>query len=435
MVKMMACKMRVYLQMILLLAASLLLASAAKAHFNLNLNVRIIHVDHQSDGMNIYMRLPMPYLVANLLGEKGADGLPAPAPYTYNRMEEGKLVHYVDVNQLKQSPDDLAVLARNGLMLTIDGKRVSTVIKRIMVYQNGTQPDFATLEEAQKAFGGTQIFTPFEQGVYVGDTTVDVMLHYSSGELIDTYALSSSLNPGLPNQDQTANLILDYRPGSVQVFRVRGLLQEPVVVTHSVVDAMMTFIGEGIKHIIEGLDHVLFVICLVLGAMYLRPLLWRVTGFTIGHSITLSLGFFGFVPSSNWFVPAVETGIALSIIYVAVIAVLPDFLPSLRSEKSEWTVVGITGLIGLLHGLGFSFVLQNILQVTSPNIWQSLLAFNLGVELGQLIIVLVTLLVFYLIGRVGSRPTLISRYLIAGSCAAISLWWVVERGSTILLSI
>ena len=303
-----------------------------------------------------------------------------------------------------------------------------------MLYPNGIQPDFATLEDAQKAFRRTQAFTAFEKGVYVGDTTVDVLLHYSSIESIDAYALSSDLNPGLPDQDQTANLVLDYLPGSVQVFRVRGLLQEPIVVTHSVVDAMMTFIGEGIKHIIEGLDHVLFVICLVLGAMHLRPLLWRVTGFTIGHSITLSLGFFGFVPSADWFVPAVETGIALSIIYVAVVAVLPDFLPSFRSEKSEWTVVGITGLIGLLHGLGFSFVLQNILQVTSPNIWQSLLAFNLGVEVGQLIIVLVTLLVFYLIGSVSLQATVISRYLIAGSCAAISLWWVVERGSTIILS-
>ena len=432
---MMSCNMRVTLQIMLLLAASLLLASTANAHFNLNLNVRIIHVEHQSDGMNIYMRLPMPYLVADLLGEKGTDGLPAPAPYTYNRMEEDKLVHYVDVDQLKQSSDDLAALARDGLILAIDGKKVSTVVKRIIVYPNGTQPDFATLEDAQKAFRGTQSFTPFEKGVYVGDTTIDILLGFDSSDSVDRYTLSSNLNPGLPDQDQTANLVLDYRPGSVQVFRVRGLLQEPVVVTHSVVDAMMTFIGEGIKHIIEGLDHVLFVVCLVLGAMHLRPLLWRVTGFTIGHSITLSLGFFGFVPSANWFVPAVETGIALSIIYVAVVAVLPDFLPSLKSEKSEWTVVGITGLIGLLHGLGFSFVLQNILQVTSPNIWQSLLAFNLGVEVGQLIIVLVTLLVFYLIGRVGLRATLISRYLIAGSCAAVSLWWVVERGSTILLSI
>ena len=135
------------------------------------------------------------------------------------------------------------------------------------------------------------------------------------------YALSSSLNPGLPDQDETANLVLDYSPSGVQVFRARGLLQEPVVVTRSLLDAVVTFIKEGVIHILEGLDHVLFVICLVLGAMRLKPLLWRVTGFTIGHSITLSLGFYGFVPSAAWFVPAVETGIALSIIYVAVVAV------------------------------------------------------------------------------------------------------------------
>jgi hypothetical protein len=336
---------------------------------------------------------------------------------------------------LKRSTDGLAELAKNGLVLTIDDDRAETLVERIMVYPNGTQPNFATLEDAKKAFEDTQPFTALEKGVYVGDTTIDILLRYASNESVDAYALSSNLDPGLPDQEQTANLVLDYRPGGVQVFRVRGLLNEPIEVTHSVFDAMMTFIGEGVKHILEGLDHVLFVICLVLGAMHLKPLLWRVTGFTIGHSITLSLGFFGFVPSAAWFVPAVETGIALSIIYVAAVAVLPDFVPSLKSEKSEWTVVGITGLIGLLHGLGFSFVLQSILQVTSPNIWQSLLAFNLGVEVGQVLIVLVTLLVFYLIGVLSSRATQISRYLVAAGCAAISFYWVFERSSSILLNI
>lgn len=305
----------------------------------------------------------------------------------------------------------------------------------IKLYPNGQQPDFATLEEARDAMRGDLPVELFQRGIYVGDTTADILLRYSSEEAIDAYALSSPLNPGLPNQEKTANLVLDYRPGSVQVFRVQGLLDEPVVMSHSLYDSMMTFVGEGVKHILEGIDHVLFVICLVLGAMHLRPLLWRVTGFTVGHSITLSLGFFGFVPSAAWFVPAVETGIALSIIYVAVVAVLPDFFASFKSEKSEWTVVGITTVIGLLHGLGFSFVLQNILQVTSPNIWQSLLAFNVGVEVGQLMIVLVTLAIFYLVGKLGPKVTLISRFVIAAACAAISLLWVIERGASVLINI
>jgi hypothetical protein len=426
----------VYLyQQLLLFIVAFLFTSSTFAHFNLNLNVRIIHVEHLSGGMNIYMRLPMPYLVANLLGEADGYELPVPAPYTYNRMEDGKLVHYVDANQLQRSPEGLAELARDGLVLTIDGGRMETLVVLIKLYPNGSQPDFATLEEAKKSFSEKQSFDAFEKGVYVGDATVDVVLHYRDDEPVYTYTLASNLNPGLPDQDKTANLVLDYQPGSVQVFRARGLLREPIVVTHSVFDAMMTFVGEGVKHILEGLDHVFFVICLVLGAMHLKPLLWRVTGFTLGHSITLSLGFIGFVPSAAWFVPAVETGIALSIIYVAAVAVLPDFVPSLKSAKSEWAVVGVTGMIGLLHGLGFSFVLQNILQVTSPNIWQSLLAFNLGVEIGQVFIVLATLLVFYLIGIFGSRAMQTSRYLVAGSCAAVSLLWVVERTGSILSNV
>jgi hypothetical protein len=431
----MTCRISIFLRLLVFAISALLLPSTANAHFNLNLNVRIIHVEHLSDGMKIYMRLPMPYLVAHLLGDVDAGGLPEPAPYTTNRIEDGKLVHYVDAEQLKRSAEGLASLARDGLVLTGGGNRMKLSVERILLYPNGTQPDFATLEEAQKAFLQTQSFTAIEEGIYVGDTTVDVLLRYSGSKPLDEYALSSSLNPGLPDQDQTANLLLDYSPGNVQVFRIRGLLQDPVTVTNSVFDALMTFIGEGVKHILEGLDHVLFVICLVLGAMHIKPLLWRVTGFTIGHSITLSLGFFGFVPSAAWFVPAVETGIALSIIYVAIVAVLPDFNPRFKSEKSEWTVIGITSLIGLLHGLGFSFVLQKILQVTSPNIWQSLLAFNLGVEVGQVLIVIITIIVFYMIGMIGQRATQISRYLITGSCTTISLFWVIERSNSILSNI
>ena len=406
----------------------LLFATSASAHFKLNLNVRILHVEHLSDGLNVYMRLPLPYLVAQLLGELDENGLPSPAPYTNNKLEGGKLVHYVDVEQLKHSTDGLALLAMQGLDLSVDGENINAKVEQFRIYKNGTQPDFATLDDARKSFQVDSMFDSFEQPVYVGDTTIDVLLRYNSESAIYNYALSSNLNPGLPDQDETANLILDYSPSGVQVFRARGLLYEPIVVTRSVFDAVTTFIKEGVVHILEGLDHVLFVTCLVLGAMRLKPLLWRVTGFTIGHSITLSLGFYGFVPSGAWFVPAVETGIALSIIYVAVVAVVPG----LQQKKGEWTVVGVTGLIGLLHGLGFSFVLQNILQVTSPDIWQSLVAFNLGVEVGQLLIVTGAWFVFYLIGLSGAGAAKLNRYLVASVCALTASYWVLERGTLML---
>ncbi len=428
---MMFSRSRYIAQLYLFIGLSLLCVTTASAHFKLNLNVRIFHVEHLSDGLNVYLRLPMPYLVAHLLGEIDENGLPSPAPYTSNRLEEGKLVHYVDVAQLRQSTVGLALLAMQGLEISVDGENVTAKVERIKIYINGTQPDFATLDDARQAFQDKQLFDAFEQSVYVGDTTVDVLMRYTTEAAVYQYALSSSLNPGLPDQDETANLVLDYSPSGVQVFRARGLLHEPVVVTRSVLDAVVTFIKEGVVHILEGLDHVLFVICLVLGAMHLKPLLWRVTGFTIGHSITLSIGFYGFVPTAAWFVPAVETGIALSIIYVAVVAVVPG----LKKKKNEWTVVVITGLIGLLHGLGFSFVLQNILQVTSPNIWQSLLAFNLGVEIGQVMIVIASFSVFYLISLLGASVTKLNRFIVAGICASIALYWVIERGSNILANI
>ena len=263
---------RYLFQLHFFIALFLLGTTTATAHFKLNLNVRILHVEHVADGLNVYMRLPMPYLVADLVGETEGDTLPEPAPYTSNALEQDLLVHYVDVKQLRQSASGLGSLAMQGLTLTVDDKVISGKVARTHIYKNGTQPGFATLDEARLAFQEKQLLTEFEQDVYVGDTTVDILLHYSSEDAIYEYTLSSNLDPGLPDQDETANLVLDYSPGSVQVFRARGLLHEPIVVSRSALDAVVTFIKEGVNHILEGIDHVLFVICLVLGAMHLRPL-------------------------------------------------------------------------------------------------------------------------------------------------------------------
>lgn len=253
-------------------------------------------------------------------------------------------------------------------------------------------------------------------------------MHYAAGSSIREYQVSSSLNPGLPGQEDTANLILDYSPGSTRVFRARGLLDEPVAVSRSIVSAITTFIKEGFRHILEGADHVLFVLCLVLGATQVSQLLWRVTGFTIGHSVTLTTGFFGFVPSGSWFIPAVETGIALSIIYAALVAIRPGQEPG-RSDRRMFI---ITCAIGLLHGLGFSFVLHKILQVTSPDIWQSLLAFNVGIELGQLAIVLATWPVFLLIRRYSESTWRYFKTGLAIACIALATVWTVQRTVSIV---
>ncbi len=403
----------------------------ASAHFLLNLNVRILHVEHLADGLSVYLRTPMPYLVAGRVGPIGANGLPEPAPYTTNRMEEGKLVHYVDHGQLRRHSIGLGVLAAEGFRFDTDGKSLEASVEQVRVYQIGMQPEFATLDEAKAAFATKFVYPETTDPLYVGDTVVDIVLRYQAGAPIYEYAVSSTLRPGLPGQENTANLILDYGPGGTQVFRARGLLAEPVAISRSVLSAVVTFIKEGVRHILDGLDHVLFVLCLVLGATQIRNLVMRITGFTIGHSVTLTVGFFGYVPTGQWFIPAVETGIALSIIYAAAIAVLP------RSEQNggERVLFAVTCAIGLLHGLGFSFVLQKILQIDSPDIWQSLLAFNVGIEIGQLLIILLAWPLFRLVEWLSRRAWQVGRWGIATVCTMIAVFWVVQRGSAVIANI
>ena len=79
-----------YLALALLL---LLFTPASKAHFKLNLNIRVIHVEHVQDGLDVYFRLPMPYLVANKVGDQQADGTRTPAPFTSNAMVNDELMH------------------------------------------------------------------------------------------------------------------------------------------------------------------------------------------------------------------------------------------------------------------------------------------------------------------------------------------------------
>lgn len=403
-------------------------AAPATAHFLLNLNVRILHVEHLAEGLRVYLRTPMPYLVAERVGPVGADGLPEPAPYTTNRMEEGKLVHYLDSGQLSRDPKGLGTLAAEGFRLVIDGNPQDATVEQVHVYLVGRQPKFATLVEAKAAFASRPVYSDTTGPVYVGDVVVDIILLYNTGGPVYDYAISSTLNPGLPGQEDTANLILDYSPGGTKVFRARGLLAEPVAISRSVLSAVVTFIKEGVRHILGGLDHVLFVLCLVLGATQIRNLVWRVTGFTIGHTVTLTAGFFGFVPSGAWFVPTVETGIALSIIYAAAIAVLP------RSEQnsSERNLFAVTCAIGLLHGLGFSFVLHKILQINSPDIWQSLLAFNVGVEIGQLSIIVIAWPLFRLVDHVSKWAWHVGRWAVAAGSAAIALFWTGQRALAVI---
>lgn len=401
------------------------LGDAASAHFLLNVNIRIFHVVHEPDRIRLLARLPLPWLVADKLGPETAAGTRAPAPYTTNRIEDGALVHYLDADALRRSPEGLAGILADRLVLEVGDEALQADVGRVRAWPAREQAPFARRDEAEAALSGPVYPEEFE-ATYAGDTVVDVELLYPIRGPVTGYTLRSTLNPGLPDQDETANLLLDHATDPPLVFRVRGLMAEPAEVSRSVLKAARTFLGEGVRHILEGTDHVLFILCLVLGATAAGALAWRITGFTIGHSVTLSLGFFGHVPEGAWFIPLVETCIALSILYAAAVAL---------AAAGHYMTTVTTAMLGLLHGLGFAFVLREILKLDAPNLWQSLLAFNLGIELGQLLIALVLWPILAFIAKKLPERIALVRWAVALPCIFIATVWTGERAMQLFSSL
>ncbi len=144
----------------------------------------------------------------------------------------------------------------------------------------------------------------------------------------------------------------------------------------SALDVFVDYIGVGFEHIVPlGLDHILFVIGLFLFSTQLRPLIIQISAFTVAHTVTLALGLFGVIsiPGS-----IVEPLIALSITYVALENIL-------FNKMTPWRPALVFGF-GLLHGLGFAGVLAEF-GLPQGQYVVGLIAFNIGVELGQLFVV------------------------------------------------
>ncbi len=141
--------------------------------------------------------------------------------------------------------------------------------------------------------------------------------------------------------------------------------------------AALRFVRLGFGHILEGADHLLFLLCLVIPSRRARALIGIVTAFTVAHSVTLLASAYGYAPDALWFPPLIEMLIAMSIVYVAIENIVG------ASLSRRWV---ITFAFGLVHGFGFSFGLQHTLQFAGSHLVTSLLAFNVGVELGQLLV-------------------------------------------------
>jgi hypothetical protein len=140
-----------------------------------------------------------------------------------------------------------------------------------------------------------------------------------------------------------------------------------------------SFVRIGVQHVLDGSDHLLFLFCLVIPLRRMRSLVPVVTAFVVAHSITLIASAYDMAPGASWFPPLVDTLIAVSIVYMAAENIL------VAEPRRRWQLAFVFGLI---HGFGFALAFKQTLQFAGAHFLSALLAFNVGLELGQIAMLL-----------------------------------------------
>jgi HupE/UreJ protein len=181
------------------------------------------------------------------------------------------------------------------------------------------------------------------------------------------------------------------------------------------------FVVLGIKHILSGGDHLLFLLCLIIPFRRITGLIPIITAFTLGHSVTLIGTAYDLAPIGAWFRPFIETAIAASIVFMA----LENIIGANLGQR--WI---ITGLFGLVHGFGFADALKEQLQFAGSYLLVSLLSFNAGIEVGQLAVlcVFVPALALLFRGRMSGRMGIV----VLSAIIAHTAWhWMIDRGEVL----
>ena len=321
----------------------------------------------------------------------------------------------------------------------------------LAIYEGETRLGKPTLAAAQISLPSDRSFLTFESAVahvtgpaLPGDTTIpwnqalfDVMYDYP----ITSDRAEFSIDSELARLGVRVVTVMRFLPpdGTVRAFEYTG---NPGIIRldprwHQ---SALRFVRLGFEHILDGIDHLLFLVCLVIPFRRFGQLVLIVTSFTVAHSITLIASAFEVGPTGLWFPPLIETLIAMSIVYMALENIVlgasqgastAGFGAALTATRLRLLNVHrrwmITFAFGLVHGFGFSFALRETLQFAGSHLLTSLVSFNLGVELGQLVVLAVMMPALYLLFRYGLNERLGT--IILSALIAHTAWhWMVERG-------
>lgn len=380
----------------LLLALVMLAAAAASVRAHDIPDEIVLHgfVRPEGERLHFLVRVPLAMLLSMNLPQRGLAYLDLPA--VEERLPAAAAATAREI-----------VLSENGVAL-----KPSRSAARISL---PSDQSFATYEKARASIAGPKL--PPTTDVVWNQGYFDAHLEYPIRSERSDFSLDMQLAPGLKGR---LKLVVRFLPpdGSVRAYQLHGGAGH-VMLDPRWYQAAAAFVGFGFQHILDGLDHLLFLLCLV---MPFRRIGWTlvavITSFTVAHSVTLIGAAYGMVPDGRWFPPLVEVLIAASIIYMALENVLR---PNLRWR---WLV---TAAFGLVHGFGFSFMLQNQLQFAGDHLLVSLLAFNVGIELGQLAFIAVAIPVFALLFAAARLSERLLSAIVSAFVAHAAWHWLVER--------
>ena len=285
----------------------------------------------------------------------------------------------------------------------------------VSVYEEGVKLAYPRVVEVRASLPADRSFTSYEDALahvtgrrLPGDTD----FYWSQGmlDVLFEYPIQSdrsrfSIEPRLGRLGLRTLTVVRYLPpgGGIRAFELHG---DPGVVRldprwHQVVGQ---FIRLGFTDVVDGVDTLLFLACLVMPFRRVGPIVAVVVAFAVAHSITLLASAYSLAPEVLWFPPLIDTVVALSIVYMALENIVSG-TPSrtVRAPgtpppqlKRRWM---ITFAFGLAYGFLFSFALRNDLQFAGTHFVTSLLSFNIGVELAQLIVLAVLVPVFAIFFR------------------------------------
>ena len=305
----------------------------------------------------------------------------------------------------------------------------------IEIYEDGERLGEPRVSETQISILADRSFTSFEralahvreplpgneENLLAEQVHFDVLLEYP----IRSDSSAFSVRPRLEHlAAQVVTSVAFYAPtGAVRAYRLHGD-RGVVPLDPSWGQAAWRFVKLGFIHILEGPDHLLFLLCLVIPFRRLRPLVWIVTAFTAAHSITLIAAALGLAPDALWFPPLVETLIAATIVYMAL-----ENIVGIESSRRRWM---FAFGFGLIHGFGFAFALRETLQFAGSQVAASLLAFNVGVELGQLLVIVLLVPVLDAVFRFVVQERMGT--IVLSALVAHSGWhWMTERWELLTL--